>query len=90
MSTGRRRSASRAGQMRLEIPDDIVRRAEANASDLRLSLAIQLYVDNRIDHLSACRLAELSADGFNRELLSRQIGIQQYPQAGLSPRREAS
>lgn len=84
--SGQRREAT----MQLEIPDDIVRQAEANASDLRLSLAIQLYADNRIDHPNACRLAGLSAAVFNRELLTRQIGIQQYPQAKPRPHREAS
>ena len=65
--------------MDLEIPDDIVRRAEASEADLRLLLAIQLYADNRIDHADACRLANLSAGRLNGELLTRQIGIQQYP-----------
>ncbi len=37
----------------LSIPDDIVRRAEINATDIRIALALQLYVDNRIDHTDA-------------------------------------
>ena len=65
--------------MHLDIPDDIVLRAESNASDLRLSLAIQLYADNRIDHEDACRLAGLSPARLNGELTQRRIGIQQYP-----------
>lgn len=65
--------------MDLDIPDDIVGRAESNASDLRLSLAVQLYADNRIDHRDACRLAGLSPAQLNSELARRRIGIQQYP-----------
>ena len=68
--------------MLLEIPDDIVRRAETNATELNLLLAIQLYADNRIDHADACRLSRLSAAALNRELLDRQIGIQEYPSWG--------
>lgn len=77
--------------MRVEVPRDIVVRAGANARDLRLAMAVQLYADNRIDHGDACRLADLSIAEFNRELLARDIGIHQYPQAGApSARRAAS
>lgn len=65
--------------MQLDIPDDILRLAEANATDLRIALAVQLYADNRINHAEAVRLSGLSVAAFNRELLSRQISIQQYP-----------
>jgi len=65
--------------MLLEIPDDLVRLAEANSTDLRTALAIQLYADNRLDHSDACRLAGISAMTFNRELLSRGISIHIYP-----------
>jgi predicted HTH domain antitoxin len=69
--------------MQLEIPDDIVRRAEINAEDLRVALAVQLYVENRIDHADACRLADVPVGQFNRELLSRALTVQQYPAASL-------
>jgi predicted HTH domain antitoxin len=65
--------------MRVNVPDDIARRAEAGAAELRVALAIQLYADNRIDHADACRLARLRPSAFNRELLARGIGVQQYP-----------
>jgi len=71
--------------MHVEVPDEIVRRAETNAAEMRIALAVQLYADNRIDHADACRLADLSARAFNRELLSRAIGVQQYP--AISPPR---
>ena len=73
--------------MQLVIPDDIVMRAETNAVELQIALAVQLYADNRIDHNDACRLANLPASAFNRELLTRAIGVQQYPAIG---RRNAS
>lgn len=72
--------------MHLEVPDDIMRRAEINAEDLRLALALQLYVDNRIDHADACRLADVSAALFNRELLNRALTVQQYPAVGKARR----
>ncbi|MCK4602893.1 MAG: UPF0175 family protein [Phycisphaerae bacterium] len=75
--------------MQLEIPDDILRHAEANATDLRIALAVQLYADNRIDHGEAVRLSGLSIPAFNRELLSRQLSIQQYPKPTRRPRRSA-
>jgi predicted HTH domain antitoxin len=65
--------------MHLQVPDDILKRAEANGSDVRLAIAIQLYADNRIDHDDACRLADITPSSFNRELLQRAICIQQYP-----------
>ena len=65
--------------MLLEISDHLVGRAETNASELVVLLAIQLYADNRIDHADACRLARLSPAEFNRELLHRHIVVQEYP-----------
>ena len=50
--------------MKIEIPDDIVYRAEASALELRVALAVQLYSDNRIDHRDACRLAGVSETVF--------------------------
>ena len=76
--------------MRLEIPDDILQRAEANAADLYVALAVQLYAENRIDHEDACRLSGLSPAAFSHEALLRALSIQQYPHAlGASRRREA-
>ena len=64
--------------MHLEVPDDIVLRAEIGASDLRLAIALQLYADNMIDHGDACRLADITPERFNRELISRRLSVQQY------------
>lgn len=75
--------------MQVTIPDDIVRRAQANALDVRLAVAIQFYADNRIDHDEACRLAGMAPVKFNRELLERKISVQQYPAANFRPRRSA-
>lgn len=73
--------------MLVEVPDDIVERAEVNSIDLCILLAVQLYTDNRIDYADACRLAHLPAVEMNRELLERNITIQQYP-PGSTERRE--
>jgi predicted HTH domain antitoxin len=67
--------------MKLDVPDDIVSRADANAAELLVALAVQLYADNRIDHRDACRLARMPAAVLNRELLARHISVQQYPAA---------
>lgn len=74
--------------MELQLPDDILRRAEASTVDLRIALAIQLYADNRIDYADACRLSSVAPAVFNRELISRALSIQPYPSAG-KPHREA-
>lgn len=65
--------------MHFHLPDDILRRAEAGRTDVRMAVAIGLYADNRIDHADACRLAGVSPAAFNRELLHRAISVQQYP-----------
>ncbi len=65
--------------MQLKLPDDILRRAEANQEDLRLALAVQLYADNRIDYTDALKLAGVSHDVLTRELLSRALSVQSYP-----------
>jgi predicted HTH domain antitoxin len=65
--------------MQIEVPDDIVRRAEISSLDLYAALALQLYADNCIDHADACRLSGMSAAGFNRELLRRALSVQEYP-----------
>ena len=65
--------------MKLDVPDEIVRRAEANQIELRLALALQLYSDNRIDYSDACTLADVPDAIFNCELLKRHISVQKYP-----------
>lgn len=65
--------------MLLPVPDAIVHRAEANASDLLVALAVQLYADNRIDYADTCTLAGLSPNALNSELVQRGISVQQYP-----------
>ena len=73
--------------MVLDIPDDILRRGELGAADLRLALAVQLYADNRIDHADACRLAGTSAARLNRELVRLGLSVQEYPPERAQPRR---
>jgi len=64
--------------MQVLIPDDIIVKAQANATDVRLAVAIEFYADNRIDHADACRLADVTSAQLNRELLQRGLGIQIY------------
>jgi predicted HTH domain antitoxin len=71
--------------MNLELPDDIMRRAEASQLDVRVALAVQLYADNRLDYDDARRLADVCEAVFNRELLTRKISVQKYP-----PRRRSA
>lgn len=71
--------------MNLELPDDILNRAEANAADVLLALAIQLYSDNRLDHADAKTLSGMSADNFNRELVARGLSINVYPASAELP-----
>jgi predicted HTH domain antitoxin len=68
--------------MRIEVPDDIVRRAQANAGDLLLALAIELYADNRVDYNDARRLSGITRAQFNKELVSRGLGLHLYPAIG--------
>ena len=75
--------------MRINIPDDIVRRAEANASDLLVAMAVTLYVDNRLDHADAARMCKLSLPKFSDELLARGIVVQQYPEIHSAQRQTA-
>ena len=75
--------------MQIDLSDDIMARAQANASDIRTAVAVTLYADNRIDHLDACRLSRLSPKQFNAELLERDLPIVQYPKSSM-PTREAS
>ncbi len=67
--------------MQIDLSDDIMARAQANTSDVRIAIALQLYSDNRIDHLDGCRLSRLSPKQFNAELLSRDLPIIQYPRS---------
>ena len=65
--------------MQIDVPDDMVYRAEVNATDLHIALAVQLYADNRIDYVDACSLSGLSDGQFKQELLARRLSLQQYP-----------
>lgn len=72
------RAGKRALTMHLELPEDIVRRAETNTVELLSILAIQLYADNRLDYADALRLSGLAPPVFNQELIVRALSIQQY------------
>jgi predicted HTH domain antitoxin len=76
--------------MQLNLPDDILLRAEANVTDCRLILAVGLYADRRIDFADACKLAQAAPAILSRELISRGITIQQYPAVATITRRSAS
>lgn len=76
-----------AGMMKLELPDEVIRRAEATTRELRLLLAVQLYAENRIDYHDACRLAEVVPAILDKELSRRNISILRYPP--ISRRRKA-
>jgi predicted HTH domain antitoxin len=72
-------SRSEAISMHVELPDDIMRRAEANVGDVLLAVAVQLYSDNRLDFVDALAVAGISSDDFSQELIKRDISINQYP-----------
>ena len=76
--------------MQLEIPDEIVKRAEANAGELLLALAIQLYSDNRIDYTDALRLAGIEEEKFDQELVSRGLSIHKYPPIQVRRKKSAA
>jgi predicted HTH domain antitoxin len=65
--------------MRVEIPQDILLRAEIDEEDVLLALAVQFYADNRVDYAEALALTGLDASQFNRELARRNISIHRYP-----------
>jgi predicted HTH domain antitoxin len=65
--------------MQIDIPDDIVSRAEANVTDLLIAMAVTLYADNKLDHSDAARMCKLSPAKFSDELLARGMVVQQYP-----------
>ena len=75
--------------MKLNLPSDIVARAELSEYDVRLALAVQFYADNRIDHADACRLADIPPTALNSELLRAGLSLQQYPARSLLDRRTA-
>jgi predicted HTH domain antitoxin len=70
------------GTMKLELPEEVIRRAEITARELRLLLAVQLYADHRIDYHDACRMAEVVPAILDRELSLRNISILRYPPLG--------
>jgi len=65
--------------MKLDLPDNVVRRAEISHKELLLILAIQLYADGRIDHTDACNMAQVTTV-LNRELTRRDLSVLMYPQ----------
>ncbi|MBN1555172.1 MAG: UPF0175 family protein [Phycisphaerae bacterium] len=65
--------------MKLELPDEVIHRAEVTVRELRLLLAVQLYTDHRIDYHDACRLAEVLPAILDQELTRRGISILRYP-----------
>lgn len=67
--------------MQLELPDDILRKAHANAGDVLLALAIQFYADNRLSYEDAVQLSGVSRGQLNRELVRSGIGLHLYPPA---------
>ena len=75
--------------MKLNLPDEIMQRAEVTVQELRLSLAIQLYADRRLDYDDACQLAEVVPAIMNRELIGRDLSVLIYPKVELLQRRQA-
>jgi predicted HTH domain antitoxin len=76
--------------MKLELPDDVVSRAEISARELRLALATQLYSEHRIDHDDACLLAGVLPGILNRELAELDISIIRYPKVNTKRKNKAS
>jgi predicted HTH domain antitoxin len=75
--------------MKLELPDDVIQNAEITVRELRMSLAVQLYADHRIDYHDACRLAEVVPAVLDLELTERNISVLRYPKAYSYRRRKA-
>ena len=69
-----------------EVPDEVLRKAQANAGDVLLAVAVEFYADNRIEYEDALRLAAVAPIELNRELVRRGISLQLYPNAELSRR----
>lgn len=69
--------------MHVEVPDELLRKAQANAGDVLLAIAVQFYADNRIDYEDALRLAAVAPIELNRELVCRGISLQLYPNSQL-------
>jgi len=76
--------------MNLELPNDILRRAEVNTADVLVAVAIQFYADNRIDYDDALRLSGLSPASFNRELVTQGLVVQQYLRRGTRSPHQAA
>ena len=76
--------------MKLELPDDVVIRAEISARELRLALATQLYSEHRIDHSDACLLAGVLPGVLNRALTEYGISIVRYPKVKMRQISKAS
>jgi predicted HTH domain antitoxin len=72
--------------MQVEVPDELLRKAQANTGDVLLAVAVQFYADNRIEYEDALRLAAMAPNELNRELVRRGISLQLYPNV-QSPRR---
>lgn len=72
--------------MHVEVPDELLRKAQANAGDVLLAVAVEFYADNRIEYEDALRLAAVAPIELNRELVRRGISLQLYPNAQLSRR----
>jgi len=75
--------------MKLELPDNVMRRAGVTLRELRLAVAVQFYADHRLDYHDACRLAEVLPAVFDRELTRRNISILRYPPSSRQPRCKA-
>jgi predicted HTH domain antitoxin len=61
------------------LPDDIMTEAEATGKDVLLAVAMQFYADNRLTYAGAVRLAGVSQEQFDRELVRRGISVAIYP-----------
>ena len=66
--------------MKLDLPDDLLRRAEMSAGEMRLALAVQFYAEHRINYSDACHLAGVPAEILNRALAERDLSVVAYPE----------
>lgn len=65
--------------MALDLPEHILQQAELSAPELRLALAIQLYMDRRLDYHEARAVAELPRAAWNHELSRRDLSVVVFP-----------
>ena len=72
--------------MHVEVPDELLRKAQANTGDVLLAVAVQFYADNRIEYEDALRLSAVAPIELNRELVRRGICLQLYPNTQSSRR----